>query len=127
MSENQQKKASERRKTKRFSTPIELEYRTLTQNPIFGSACARDVSKGGISFASESAMEQGTNVEFRMNVPGDNIPIFATGTVAWTEGRKKGVKINQIGKGDQTKIFEHIYREWLKTRPNGKKKKDPNK
>ncbi len=124
MSEIQRKKARERRRTKRFSTPIELEYRTLTQNPIFGSAFSSDVSKGGIAFSSENLMDQGTSVEFRMNVPGDNIPIFASGTVAWTEGPKKGVRINNINKNDQTKIFEHIYREWLKTGGNGKKKKD---
>jgi len=114
MSENGETYSAERRKTMRFQTPLDVEYRTLTQNPIYGSVVASDVSKGGISFAGEKAIKEGTCLELRMNVPGDNVPVFATGTVAWAQGKRTGLKITRIAKLDQSKLFTYIYNQWVK-------------
>ncbi len=113
--------AAERRKSKRFNTPFDVEYRTLTQNPIHGTVLSKDISKGGVAFLSKTQIKKGTSVELKMNVPGDNLPVFATGTVAWADGVQTGVKLNRISKDDQARILEYIYKEWLQSRRNDKK------
>ncbi len=114
---------AERRKSKRFDTPFDVEYRTLTQNPIHGTVLSKDISKGGVSFASKTQMKKGTSVELKMNVPGDNLPVFATGTVAWADGVQTGVKLNRISKDDQARILEYIYKEWLRSRKDTKEQR----
>ena len=109
------KKNKERRKSQRFTTPLEVEYRTLNQNPIFGSVYSSDISKGGLAFTSHEMIREGTHVELRMNVPGDNVPVFATGTVSWSKGHKTGIKLVRMKHSDQEKVFEYIYREWRKS------------
>jgi len=104
----------ERRKSKRFESPIDVEIRTLTQNPIYDSVMSRDISRGGISFDSKQPIEEGTSVELKLNVPGDNLPVFASGTVAWADGIQTGIKLTKIAKLDESRILEYIYNEWLR-------------
>lgn len=110
----------ERRKSKRFNTQLDIEYRTLTQNPIYGNCMSSDISKGGVSFPVKSSVKKGTSIELKMNVPGDNLPVFATGTVAWADGVQTGVKLIRIARADQARILEFIYKEWLKSREGRK-------
>lgn len=107
--------AEEKRKSKRFDLPIEIEYRTLTQNPIFGNVLAQNVSKTGVALSEAKDVKRGETVQLKMSVPGDNLPVFATGTVAWADGIKAGVKITKISRNDQERILEHIYQNWLKS------------
>jgi hypothetical protein len=107
--------ADERRRSKRFDLPIEIEYRTLTQNPIFGNVLAQNVSKTGLSLAEAKDVKRGETIQLKMSVPGDNLPVFATGTVAWADGVKAGVRITKISRNDQERILEHIYQNWLKS------------
>jgi c-di-GMP-binding flagellar brake protein YcgR len=108
----------ERRKSKRFKTPLKLEYRALAQNPIYDRVKLGDISKGGFSFLAKESVKQGTQLEVKMNVPGDNLPVFATGTVAWARGINAGVKLTKIKDIDQAKILEFIYKSWLKEKTN---------
>ncbi len=107
--------ADERRRSKRFDLPLEVEYRTLTQNPIFGNVLAQNVSKTGVSLNDARDVKRGETIQLKMNVPGDNLPVFATGTIAWADGVKAGVRITKISKNDQERILEHIYQNWLKS------------
>ena len=113
---NEHQSPSERRKSKRFDTQLDIEYRTLTQNPIYGNVVSRDISKGGLSFPAKSQIKKGTSVELKMNVPGDNLPVFATGTIAWADGVQTGVKLTKISKTDQARVLEFIYKQWLESR-----------
>ena len=107
--------ADERRRSKRFDLPIEVEYRTLTQNPIYGTVMAQNVSKTGLALADTKDVKRGETIQLKMSVPGDNLPVFATGTVAWADGVKAGVRITKISRNDQERILEHIYQNWLKS------------
>ena len=51
-----------------------------------------------------------------MTVPGDNLPVFATGRVAWADGLEAGVRLTKISQRDRTRVLEYVYKEWLKTR-----------
>ncbi len=105
---------TERRKYMRFEAPVDVEYRTLTLNPIFGKTLAKDLSREGVRFGVDKKIPAGTALEICMNVPGDNLPVFATGKVAWADGLEAGVKITKISRADQSRVLEYVYNEWLK-------------
>lgn len=107
--------SDERRRFMRFRAPMDLEYRTLTLNPIFGKALAKDLSREGVRLGLKQNIPSGTPIEICMNVPGDNLPVFASGKVAWADGLEAGVKLTKISQSDRTRVLEYVYREWLKT------------
>ena len=111
---SEDKKPSERRKFLRFNAPIDMEYKTLTLNPIFGKALAKDLSREGVRFGLKRSVPIGTPVELRLNVPGDNLPVFATGRVAWADGLDAGVRLTKISGDDRARVLDYVYREWLK-------------
>ena len=105
---------AERRRYLRFEAPVDLEYRTLTLNPIFGKALAKDLSREGVRIGVRHDIPAGTPIEICMNVPGDNLPVFATGKVAWADGIEAGVRLTKISQNDRTRVLEYVYNEWLK-------------
>ena len=105
----------ERRRFMRFQAPMDLEYRTLTLNPIFGKALAKDLSREGLRLGVKQEIPTGTPIEICMNVPGDNLPVFASGKVAWADGLEAGVKLTKISQTDRTRVLEYVYGEWLKS------------
>lgn len=105
----------ERRKHQRFQTPLDVQYKSLTLNPIFGKALAKDLSKDGLRIRLHEKVSTGTSLEICMNVPGDNLPVFATGKVAWADGLEAGVRLTKINASDRLRVLEYVYREWLKT------------
>jgi len=121
---------TENRKYMRFQAPLEVEYRTLTLNPIFGKTLAKDLSREGVRIGFNRAIPVGTPVELCLNVPGDNLPVFVTGKVAWADGLDAGVRLTKISQADRGRVLEFVYQEWLKsakplshnghTSPNGK-------
>lgn len=106
---------AERRKFLRFNTPLDMEYKTLTLNPIFGKTLAKDLSREGVRFGIKQAVPVGTSLEISMTVPGDNLPVFATGKIAWADGFDAGVKLTKISQNDRARVLEYVYKEWLKT------------
>lgn len=114
---------SERRKYLRFNTPMDVQYKTLTLNPIFGKTLAKDLSREGLRIGTSDKIAVGTPLEIQMNVPGDNLPVFASGKVAWADGLEAGVKLTKINQGDRVRVLEYVYREWLKSTKGATDKK----
>ena len=106
---------TERRRFLRFNAPLDLEFRTLTLNPIFGKTLAKDLSREGVRVGIRQRIPSGTPIEICMNVPGDNLPVFATGKVAWADGLEAGIRLTKISQHDRTRVLEYVYREWLKS------------
>lgn len=105
---------SERRKYIRIDAPLEIEYRTLTLNPIFGKTLAKDLSREGLRVGLRHDIPAGTPMELSVNVPGDNLPVFATGKIAWADGLEAGLKLTKISHTDRARVLEYAYKEWLK-------------
>lgn len=105
---------AENRKFQRFKAPMDIEYRTLTLNPLFGKALAKDLSREGVRIGLKQHIPVGTPVEICLSVPGDNLPVFATGKVAWADGLDAGVKLTKISQTDRKRVLEYAYKEWLK-------------
>ncbi len=99
----------------RFNTPVDIEYRTLTLNPIFGKALAKDLSREGVRMDMKQGVPVGTPVEISVNVPGDNLPVFAAGKIAWADGLDAGIKLTKISQTDRARLLEYVYKEWLKS------------
>ena len=114
---------TERRKYLRFNTPMDVQYKTLTLNPIFGKTLAKDLSREGLRIEVKDKVAIGTPLEICMNVPGDNLPVFASGKVAWADGLEAGVKLTKINQGDRVRVLEYVYREWLKSTKGATDKK----
>ncbi len=106
---------SERRKYLRFNAPLDVEYKTLALNPIFGKALVKDLSREGIRFGLKQNVSVGTPVQIALSVPGDNLPVFASGKIAWADGLDAGIKLTKISRSDRTRVLEYVYKEWLKT------------
>lgn len=114
---------AERRKFIRIDAPLEIEYRTLTLNPIFGKTLAKDLSREGMRVGLRHDIPAGTPMELSVNVPGDNLPVFATGKIAWADGLEAGLRLTKISQTDRTRVLEYAYKEWLKrTSKNGAKR-----
>ena len=106
---------TERRKYLRFNTPLDVQYKSLTLNPIFGKTLAKDLSREGLRIGLKEKVSVGTALEIRMNVPGDNLPVFATGKVAWADGLEAGVRLTKMNQTDRMRVLEYVYNEWLKS------------
>ena len=106
---------SERRRFMRFNAPLDLEFKTLTLNPIFGKTLAKDLSREGMRVGLKQSIPSGTPIEVCMNVPGDNLPVFAAGKVAWADGLEAGIRLTKISQHDRTRVLEYVYREWLRS------------
>ncbi len=111
---------AERRKHIRFNTPLDVEYKTLTLNPLFGKTLAKDLSREGVRVGLKQPVPVGTAVELCLNVPGDNLPVFATGKVAWADGLDAGLRLTKISSNDRLRMLDYIYKEWLKTSKKGR-------
>ncbi len=105
---------AERRKHLRFNAPLTIEYKTLTLNPLFGKTLAKDLSREGMRLGVQQNIPVGTALEISLTVPGDNLPVFATGKVAWADGLEAGLKLTKITPKDRARILEYVYQEWLK-------------
>ncbi len=115
---------NERRKYLRFSTPMDVQFKTLTLNPIFGKTLARDLSREGLRIGLPDKVSVGTSLEISLNVPGDNLPVFATGRVAWADGLEAGVRLTKMNQGDRMRVLEYVYREWLKSNQKAGRQKE---
>lgn len=112
---------TERRKFMRFSTWLDVLYNALGGPTIKMKSRLKDLSKEGIRMSSDMSMEKGSVLELEMKIPGDNIPIFALGEVAWTEktgnaAYDAGIRFTRIERFDRAKLLDYVYNEWIKTR-----------
>jgi hypothetical protein len=110
-----EEKMTERRKYLRFNSAIDIQYKSLTLNPIFGKTLAKDLSREGLRIGLKERVSVGTPLEICMNVPGDNLPVFASGKVTWADGLEAGVRLTKIDQSDRMRVLEYVYREWLKS------------
>ena len=82
-----------------------------------------NISKEGALILLDTPLSQGSELNLSVDVPGDNVPIFVSCSVAWQkesimEPKRKvyetGVKFNKIDSFDKGRFLEYIYSQWLK-------------
>ena len=109
----------ERRKYMRISTALEAEYWAKGPSMIAGQAQVCDFSREGLGALFPKPIAQGEHVDLTFKVPGDNVPIFATGEVAWTQPKKDqpgvgaGLRLTSIKPLDLARLLDYVYSQWL--------------
>ncbi len=107
----------ERRKFMRFSTSLEAEYWAKGPSMIQGQAQVKDFSRQGVGAWFSGAVQEGEHVDLNLRVPGDNVPIFATGEVAWIKGEQgrtgAGLRLLSIKPLDLARMLDFVYSRWL--------------
>ena len=110
---------TERRRFLRFKTALSALCE-FVNTQLKGSYTVKNISKEGALLELDKPIPQGEELTLSMEVPGDNIPIFASCEIAWqkesTKGKKydTGVKFTKIDSSDKGRLLEYIYLEWLK-------------
>lgn len=83
----------------------------------------RNISKEGALILLDEPLGQGHELNLSVDVPGDNVPIFLSCSVAWQkesvlEPKRRvyetGVKFTKIDSFDKGRFLEYIYSQWLK-------------
>lgn len=111
----------DRRRFFRFESPVNVRYATK-RGKGKERVLTKNISREGVAFSTDRRLirEEMLNMEFE--IPGDNIPVFAEGIVAWVkQGRKKrkrifdvGIKLTNMTGLDRGRILEYAYKQWLK-------------
>ena len=110
---------TERRQFLRFSTAL-TALCEFVNGQFKKPYKVKNISKEGALLETDTRLRQGEELTLSMDVPGDNVPIFAAGQVAWQceskdgLGYDTGVKFTKIESSDKGRLLEYIYLEWLK-------------
>ena len=80
----------------------------------------------GIGIESNGSFSKGEILDMEMMIPGDNVPVFFEGEVAWTDNpgshdkrHESGLKFKRISNEDRGRMLEFIYKKWIM--PKGEK------
>lgn len=112
---------TERRKFMRFDAAMAGSYE-VTDAEAKGSAEVRNLSREGIQILLDKVLDRGRSVNLCLNVPGDNVPIFACAEVAWNKRASAdtkrpfaaGLKFTKIDRYDRARLLDYVYNQWLK-------------
>lgn len=111
----------ERRKFIRFDTALDASYEILG-GTAKGPSVVKNLSREGAQIVADTEFGTGTEVGLHLNVPGDNVPIFACAEVAWNKktdsqgkaGFATGMKFTKIDRYDKARLLDYVYSQWLK-------------
>lgn len=113
---------TERRRFLRFETAMHALCEIVSEK-CKTSSKVENISKEGALLILGKPLSQGAEIKLSMDVPGDNVPVFASCEVAWQKGREEnkknrfyetGVKFTMIDGADKGRLLEYIYLQWLK-------------
>ena len=110
----------DRRRFFRFEAPIAVTYSTDKEKGEVASR-TKNISRDGIAFATEKKLDRNEILKMKFEIPGDNFPVFAQGTVVWVSRADQGagafdvgIKLNSITRADRGRVLEYAYQQWLK-------------
>jgi Tfp pilus assembly protein PilZ len=76
----------------------------------------KDISTTGIGMRLDSKFEKGDIIELEIIVPGDDIPIFVAGEIAWIVPEKNGkgtylagVRLVRIERNDKNRLVKFLH------------------
>jgi c-di-GMP-binding flagellar brake protein YcgR len=101
----------------RFQTALQALCEVLSEK---FKAPVRNISKEGALLLLNKRLREGTELNLSVDVPGDNVPIFASCEVAWQKGPlsdnmyETGVRFKNIDNPDKGRLLEYIYTQWLR-------------
>lgn len=112
----------ERRKAVRFDMVMKALCGIAQEQPK-STYEVRNISKEGACLVVDGPLNNGSELNLSVDVPGDNVPIFASCQVAWQKELvpkpgarlyETGVKFTKINSSDVVRFLELVYSQWLK-------------
>ena len=109
---------TERRKWLRFETAINALSEIISDHRK-ASSKVKNISKDGALLVLDEPLKEGEEIKLSMDIPGDNIPVFASCQVAWRKDDRAessyetGVKFVKMEGADRGRLLEYIYTQWL--------------
>jgi len=114
---------TERRRSLRFETALSGLCEIVSEKWKSASRI-KNISKGGALVLLPKSLAEGSELNISLDVPGDNIPVFASCQVAWQKELKKspgddslyetGLRFVKMGSPDKGRLLEYIYTQWLR-------------
>lgn len=109
---------TERRRFLRFETALNA-FCDLVKRQAKTQSKVKNISKEGALLILDRQLDEGEELKLSMDVPGDNVPVFASCKVAWQKNYKDssyetGVKFVRMESADRGRLLEYIYLQWLK-------------
>jgi len=110
---------TERRRFLRFETALHALCE-IVRDKRKASYEVKNISKEGALIITDEKLGQGEELNLSMDVPGDNVPVFASCQVAWQKSLKNngpyetGLKFTKIDSSDKGRLLEYIYLQWLR-------------
>jgi len=111
---------TERRRFLRFDTALNALC-DIVKEKCKASSKVRNISKDGALIMIDRPLREGDELNLSLDVPGDNVPIFASCEVAWQKAPlpddryyETGVSFKKIDGQDKGRLLEYIYLQWLK-------------
>ncbi len=110
---------TEKRKFLRFETALNALC-DIVREKTRASYKVKNISKEGALLMLDKKLREGDEINLSVDVPGDNVPIFAPCQVAWQKPNPKvglyatGVKFIKMDNFDNGRLLEYIYLQWLK-------------
>ncbi len=112
---------TERRRCLRFETVLNalcevMQSREKTRSTV------KNISKEGALIILDRELMEGAEISISLEIPGDNMPVFASGQVAWQRGEpngksafyQTGVRFTGMEGSDKGRLLEYIYTQWLR-------------
>ena len=112
----------EKRRFLRFGTALNAICEIVSEKRRSASE-VKNISKDGALLVLPKPIEAGSEIKLSMDVPGDNVPIFASCQVAWQKkprGFRKntsyvtGVKFTDMDNQNRARLLDYIYTLWLR-------------
>lgn len=107
----------ERRDSKRFNSALKAICQIGRRKK--RSYKIKNISKSGALIVLDAPIDSGSEIKVSLDVPGDNIPIFISGKVAWQKksilepGSRKayetGVKFYKFKRSGRSRFLDFIY------------------
>ena len=111
---------TERRRYVRFNANLSAIYKGVESSFAKAQSTITDLSREGVRLLLNKNMAQGTSVDLEMTIPGDNIPVVASGEICWSQKKgndlNAGVKFTKIAPRDKAKLLEYLYKNWIESR-----------
>ena len=110
---------TERRRFLRFETALNAVCEFVSDR-LRAPYKVKNISKEGALLVLDRRLGEGAEIHLSMDVPGDNVPVFATCQVAWQKNRvgqslyETGVRFTKLEGPDRGRLLEYIYTQWLR-------------
>ena len=112
---------AERRKFIRFETLLDAFqlHDVVLNQPERIKSRLKDISREGVRLLAKNVLPKGSSVGLEINIPGDNIPVFAFSKVMWTTKTDKseydaGMRFTNIKSEDKSRLLDYAYTQWRK-------------